>query len=411
LEVIRTIIDQHAADAAFLWLLRDRMVSQPHFLARDLASLDERIEGHLDGLRIAGEAGWLACQDALQYNEPGEIFTAAVMAFTIGEDGRINDVLQACCGTPELTRGVVSALGWLAYDQAEAHIRDLLASNSPALRRIGLAGAAVHRRDPGKALIDALTDSDPLIRARALRSVGELGRNDLQRRLELNLTAEDDECRFWAAWSSVLLGYRQGLPALRAFISSSRSDREQALSLALRRTDPDAALDWQQKLSQEPGSVRLAVIGAGATGDPRLVLWLFDKMATPDLARAAADAFAMITGADLQREHLDCRKPEDSVLSDDTGEESAKQDPDDGLPWPAPEAIKNWWTKHHSDFSNEQRYLLGKPIAESWLREVLRTGRQRQRAAAAMELVLLHPGQPLFEIRAPGFRQQQLLRP
>jgi hypothetical protein len=34
---------------------------------------------------------------------------------------------------------------------------------------------------------------------------------------------------------------------------------------------------------------------------------------------------------------------------------------------------------------------------------------QRQRAAAALELAILQPGQPLFEVRAPGFRQQQIL--
>ena len=42
--------------------------------------------------------------------------------------------------------------------------------------------------------------------------------------------------------------------------------------------------------------------------------------------------------------------------------------------------------------------------------DVLRNGRQRQRAAAALELALQQPGQPLFEVRAPGFRQQQPLR-
>ena len=34
------------------------------------------------------------------------------------------------------------------------------------------------------------------------------------------------------------------------------------------------------------------------------------------------------------------------------------------------------------------------------------TGYQRQRAAAALELAILKPGRPLFEVRAPGWRQQ-----
>jgi len=44
-----------------------------------------------------------------------------------------------------------------------------------------------------------------------------------------------------------------------------------------------------------------------------------------------------------------------------------------------------------------------------WLKIVLRDGRQRQRAAAALELAIRQPGQPLFNVKAPGFRQIEIL--
>ena len=68
--IIEDIIIQHAEDAAFLWLLRDAAVTQPHYDLDDLAELDNRVEAHLDGLRIAGDAGWEICWDALIYQEP-----------------------------------------------------------------------------------------------------------------------------------------------------------------------------------------------------------------------------------------------------------------------------------------------------------------------------------------------------
>ena len=58
---------------------------------------------------------------------------------------------------------------------------------------------------------------------------------------------------------------------------------------------------------------------------------------------------------------------------------------------------------------NGTRYLCGKPTSEGQCQHVLRSGYQRQRAAAAIEFAMMKPGQPLFEVRAPGFRQQKLL--
>ena len=84
-------------------------------------------------------------------------------------------------------------------------------------------------------------------------------------------------------------------------------------------------------------------------------------------------------------------------------------DADRDLPWPDPARVKKWWQGASGGFSAGSRYLLGKPINPDSLREVLRVGRQRQRAAAAMELAMLNPGEALFEVRAPAVRQRRLL--
>jgi hypothetical protein len=55
----------------------------------------------------------------------------------------------------------------------------------------------------------------------------------------------------------------------------------------------------------------------------------------------------------------------------------------------------------------EKTFLDSYTAANLW--QVLQTGYQRQRAAAAIELTILQPGQALFEVRAPGFRQQRIL--
>jgi len=57
LAIIEDIVSQHAEEAAFLWLLRSYATRAPHYDLADLAALEERVDAHLDGLRIAGDAG------------------------------------------------------------------------------------------------------------------------------------------------------------------------------------------------------------------------------------------------------------------------------------------------------------------------------------------------------------------
>ncbi len=412
MSVIPAVIEQHAEEAAFLWLLRDAAVQAPHYSLNDLADMDERVEAHIDGLRVAGEAGWSICADALAQEEAGEVFAAAVLAFESGQDQRIKMVLEAAATDPELSRGLISALGWLRFDQVKEHIDQLLRSLTPELRRIGIAAFAVHRQDPGPALVDALNDENTFLKARAIRAVGELGRIDLLSMLKNQLVAEDKNCQFWAGWSAVLLGDRgEALEFLKTFATSESPFRESALNLTLRVMDNTSAQNWLKEMSQQPDWLRYTIIGAGFAGDPVRIPWLIEHMEVPELARVAGEAFTMITGVDIVYDDLEGEWPEgfEAGPTESPEDEDVEMDSDEDLPWPDAQLIAEWWAKNKAAFQNGTRYLLGQPISPEHLQHVLRTGFQRQRAAAALELAILQPGQPLFEVRTPGFRQKQIL--
>ncbi len=138
--IIAEIVAQHAEDAPFLWLLRCHALSEPQYSLRKLAELDDRVEAHLDGLRVAGEPGWEIAKS--QLGGPGEVFAAGVLAFESGDPAKIQQVLTAGSAKPESVRGLISALGWQPYDQASKHIKPLLAAADPVLklprhRRVG----------------------------------------------------------------------------------------------------------------------------------------------------------------------------------------------------------------------------------------------------------------------------------
>lgn len=218
--IITEIVSQHAEEAAFLWLLRSNAIRQPHYPLKDLAKLDDRVEAHLDGLRVAGEAGWEFCKAALANEEAGEVFAASVMAFESGVEARIQAVLDAVTAKPELVTGMISALGWLPFEQASPHIQRFLTSQVHLHRQVGIAGCAVHRVDPKQALTQAVTSRNLVLCARALKAVGELGRKDLLGAVKENFKAEDETVRYWAAWSGALLGEPAAIPVLRQFVKS-----------------------------------------------------------------------------------------------------------------------------------------------------------------------------------------------
>jgi uncharacterized protein (TIGR02270 family) len=410
-EAIPHIVSQHAEEAAFLWLLREAAADQPHYTLAELAELDGRAEAHIDGLRIAGDAGWEMCRGQLAWQEAGEVFAASVLAFESGLEERIDLVLEAATESEEQARGLVGALAWLPFKIAKTHIDRLLSTESSALQRMGLAAAALHRQDPGGLLREAIGHSDAQLRARALRAAGELGRTDLLPTVVRETKGDDETCRFWAAWSSGFLGLPEAGGLLRYLADAGGQFAEAACLIGLRLMRLRESNRWLEELAGKSERRRLAVVGSGVTGDPVRIPWLIEEMSTPEMARIAGEAFTMITGADLVDEGLEGEEPEgfEAGPSEDAQDEDVAMDPDEDLPWPDPTLIEPWWASHHGTFRAGTRYLLGQPVTESSLPDVLRAGMQRQRAAAAQELAIRQPDQPLFEVRARGRRQQLLL--
>ncbi|GAA0583542.1 TIGR02270 family protein [Halomonas salifodinae] len=409
--IISQAVDQHAEEAPFLWLLRDGAVVAPHYSLVDLTKLDNRVEAHLDGLRIAGDAGWAACDKQLQYQEPGEVFAAAVLALESGEAAWIRRVYEVVGAAPETQRGLVSAFGWVDRAWWRGEVRDLLVAESPFWRRLGLAAAATQRVDPGPVLLESLQAESPMLRATALRVAGSLGRTDLLPVLQAQLTSDDDAVRFSAAWAATLLGDRGA--ALRQALAFVEADHPRfaapALGVALRALPPSEGQQWLGHFARQPQTLRHAVVVCGILGDPVNIPWLLEQMGIPEIARVAGESFTLITGVDLAEEELEGEWPEGFAAGptenpEDTG---VAMDPDEDLPWPEAALVAAWWTRHQAAFRSGQRYLLGRPLAPEHLQWVLGHGMQRQRVAAALERKLLSPGEPLFETRARGNAQQQ----
>jgi len=409
--IITHIVEQHVEEAAFLWSQRRAAVEAPHYSLKDLARLDDRLEAHIDGLRVAGEAGWELCTAPLEDEDPGAVFAAAVIAFESGNGEWIDTAVTAGSRTLTTFQGLVSSLGWLEDRQFEALAPTLLRANSGKYRRLGIAGCGIRRFDPGDALDAAVNSPDLFLRSRALKAVGELKRPDLLPALREHLLHENHNCRFAAAWSCLLLGDHAAMETMSQFLFARSAFRTPAMHMALRMVDGHTAQNWLKAMSREPGQMRDVLIGTGIVGDPFYIPTLIGRMADPELARVAGEAFSMMTGVDLAYDDLDSDWPEglEAGPNDDPQDENVEMDADEDLPWPNPELIGQWWSSNQGRFSAGERYLAGASITPEQCHRVLKSGTQRQRNAAALEVALARADEPYFNTRAPGFRQEQAL--
>jgi uncharacterized protein (TIGR02270 family) len=412
LKPIPHIIQQHAEEAAHLRLMRSVLVSAPHVKLHHLRRLDDRLAAHLDGLAVAGEYGSSVCEAALEAPGAGEVFTATVRAIEEKDDQRLDKLFALVTAVPATQPGLISAFGWVSAKHLQGTGARLLASPEPFKREVGIATCVMHRVDPGAALSAAIADSDAQLRARALRAAGELGRRDLLAACMEALLDENVGCRFWAAYSAVLLGNRTAaVESLTTIALQEGLHRVASLRLLLKIISLPQANELLKMLARNPNDIRLLIQGVGMASDPYYVPWLIKQMEDLKLARLAGESFSFITGLDLAYLDLELKPPEGMEFgpNDDPEDGNVAMDEDDSLPWPDPVKIQTWWEANKNSFTDGRRYFMGEPVTPEHCIHILKEGYQRQRIAAALYLCLLEPGTKLFPTSAPAWRQQRWL--
>ena len=399
--VQRSVIEEHASEAAFLRNQRTKAEAAPHYKLKHLAMLDERLLAHLQGLRVASHFGWRAAQAGLDLGDPGAVFVTAYLAFASGDTQKMRQALYLGLSQPSFHGSLEAALGWLNLDEVRGSLDLLLQSSAPAHRRVALAALVAHCVDPGDVLARALEDSDAPLRARALRAVGELKRTDLCSAAKACLNDPDLDSRFWASWSLAIMGESSAAEGAIQAAQKKHDHIRRALLVSMRCGRPQWARECVRALAGQPATMRQAIQAAGAFGDPAVIAWLLDHMTDPLHARVAGEAFSMITGADLDYLGLKRDAPEEKPA------EAAPED--ENLPWPNLEALIKWWDGKRDRFARGQRYLTGQPVSTKCAIEVLRNGYQRQRQAATIELARLSNAEILFLVADRADRQRRRL--
>ncbi|MCB9761685.1 MAG: TIGR02270 family protein [Alphaproteobacteria bacterium] len=375
--IIVDIVSQHVEEAAFLWCMRQQARWEPLHRPEDLRELEDRLEAHLDGLRIAGEPGWALMRELLDDEDEGEVFVPCVLALESGDPARVRSAL-AYAEDPETAEGLVSALGWLPWRVVSSAVHELLLSEHLGRVRVGLLASAAHQRFPGEVLEASLSSSDEPLRCAALQVAGLLDRGELTSRIQASLQHDSAPVQELACAALVRLGQAHLARRLYDLARARGEHPPHHQLLAVRAMEPGPQRTLFEELQRSDPVV--AARAAGAAGRPEWVPWLLDQMRDPDVARQAYEAFALVTGADLEDDTL-LREPPEGFApgpSDDPEDEDVAMDPDEDLPWPDIEAVRAWWGERASGFRGGNRYLLGVPWAEVDEERLRREGFVRQ---------------------------------
>ena len=404
MKTIPSVVTEHAEEAAFLFILRERIAGSSQLGLGALAEFDERIDAHLDGLRAAGRDGGDACERALESGEVGELFAAAVLALESRDASRLARVLAAAPGVERGEVALLRALEWVEPRFAEGVLDELLDSSIIAARAGALAFAAGARGLAAGRLAEELRADSPVLRGAALVAAGRQGALEVATAATTLQSDPERGVREHAAWTATLLGVETGAKTLYeiAFSDSKRADA--ALDFALRALGPRSAAPLLDGLMRDPTHSRRALLGCAAFGDPGILSWLVERMEDPALARPAGAAFAAITGVDLVAEKLTL--PAEGARLPETDDPP----PDDAdLPAPEPERVRAWLRGKARELRPGTPLLAGRAKSPGELWQSLRDARQSERAAAALELAIAAPGTPLFDVAAPAFRQRERL--
>jgi len=383
--VISHILGQHAEEAAFYWLRRQEALWRPSYRCSHQQRLDQLLDAHLEGLRVAAPAALPIVLDNLQrWKTPDEVFAST---YTLLHGGAVDwspleRVLEA---QPSSASGAAAALIWSPGPEAQACMQRWSESAIPALRAAAAAAYAVlHANDSpaarGAWLEKTLSDPASQVHARALRCIGEWRLPELAENIYKAWTGKDTLCRFESAYAMAWLGLAQADAAMLETLPHMQGNRQRRAALLFALTaQPEAFTTWVQQAQADPVQSRLLIWSLAFRGDAFALTKLLEYLYMPHLTQLAAYAICHVTGLDLDKEGL--WRPEEQ-----NDPQAPHYSEDDGLLVADTAPLVDWVQRYIASMPRGSRRLAGKDMSPENAQPLLLSGWQPQRWQAAFVL-------------------------
>ena len=434
--IIPPLIRRHVEDAAFYWIQHDASAYSPRLTLTGLERFSHLLSAHLEGIEVAGDAGWQSSLAALQkWRQAGEAFVCTYAALQNNNTAQLDAVLLKVSAKPdELLRAVISALAWVPRPQAQRTISVWSAGDIDpvkqvaALRAVALIGpgaaaslsqsidhflsstnahvrsaacraaAALGQSPATNALLrTALQDADLSVRAEAAIALGKHAYVEGQQRSSDAIKVAD------VLWHAIvaqvdLHNTATGWYNKQTLRRLNRWVQHLALLVPLGNSELAALLAFMP--------VRVALRFVAYHGDPAHLPFVIAQMGNANTARYAGWVWQAITGVDIEAVGMTLPEPElDDSPASLTQITQTQLDADSGMALPDAKKIALYPTL---SLQKGKRYLMGQQLSAPHVLNVLEHAPQALRSIAVMHLQLNRPEVNLG-LRGPVQAQQQLL--
>ncbi len=404
------VVSQLADNCAWLWERREQVA---HSLfgdptRRQLEELDERLDAHLDALRVCEGSAREEVLGGLATADAGGVFTAAVLL--AGRPARrdgdaLAALVTAVRNSTWAIRPFAVALHWID-ESAFAHSAHSLAEHDDAVARaIVVTAASMRRLDYEHRITAALLDDAACVIEAGCAAAALTGMRAALPLIEAHCAATDRAVAVAAGTAASLLGSAKPRRALASLASGDGDSpiAEAAARSLFQSLPPEHAPSVHRELFGARPESRAAMKAAGAAGARELVPFLLDHVEDGALASIAAGEFAAITGYDLapgnvQANHGEMDEVDDEEIDERTRRAACAIDA---------RSLADWWHRHAPRFRSSVRYLEGAVATDEILARAVAGRRQAVRLSAAD--LYARRGHRWVDVCAPSFRQSQVV--
>jgi uncharacterized protein (TIGR02270 family) len=417
--ILWDVIEEHFDEAEFLFEKWERTLYSPGYTLTELgATIEPRLEAHLDGLLIGGRevAARLLEQELENDMAPTRALVAALVLLGSEDEAtarRVLGVVQDVQGPLQetLARALVlsnvAQLDWMVL----ARFREAQSESEKALWLEILTGRGV---DVGELLRPCVSADDHRLVCAALEALRRFAHLEMMAVAERHLRSDQPLLRASAFKTSLAFGSRDAWQlALQLAETSDTDNPELLLLIALlgrsenhqilyRQLDHPARLDRVLWL--------LGYCGTMQAGDACLP---YLQSVDDRVAKVAAETMAWIGGFDLNEDAFQAASvdpEEDETLppiEEDDLDANLDLDGVDDLPVPNREAITRWWEANRDRLRQKGRHVFGQPFSPQAMVHALEAAPLWRRHAVALELSMRTAGKQHVSTDAFSSRQRQ----